>query len=45
MFESGRATIGIGGGITIDSDPHAELAETKLKSKALLQALNAELDW
>ena len=45
VFESGRATIGIGGGITIDSDPHAELAETKLKSKALLQALNAELDW
>jgi aminodeoxychorismate synthase component I len=45
VFQNQKATIGIGGGITIDSDPQAELAETKLKAKALLQALNAQLDW
>jgi anthranilate/para-aminobenzoate synthase component I len=45
VFQNQIATIGIGGGITIDSDPQAELAETKLKAKALLQALNAQLNW
>jgi aminodeoxychorismate synthase component I len=39
VFEEGKATIGIGGGITIDSDPQAELLETKLKARALLSAL------
>lgn len=39
VFEDGKATIGIGGGITIDSDPQAELFETKLKARALLSAL------
>jgi aminodeoxychorismate synthase component I len=39
VFEDGTATIGIGGGITIDSDPQAELLETKLKARALLSAL------
>ncbi|MBU6144660.1 MAG: aminodeoxychorismate synthase component I [Acidobacteria bacterium] len=39
VFEEGRATIGIGGGITIDSVASEELAETKLKAKALLSAL------
>jgi aminodeoxychorismate synthase component I len=39
VFEDGKATIGIGGGITIDSDPQAELLETKLKARALLSAL------
>jgi para-aminobenzoate synthetase component 1 len=39
VFESGKATIGIGGGITIDSEPEAELQETKLKARALLSAL------
>jgi aminodeoxychorismate synthase component I len=39
VFEDGNATIGIGGGITIDSDPQAELLETKLKARALLSAL------
>jgi aminodeoxychorismate synthase component I len=39
VFEDGKATIGIGGGITIDSDPQAELIETKLKARALLSAL------
>lgn len=45
VFEGGKATIGVGGGITIDSDPQAELAETKLKAKALLAALNAPDPW
>jgi len=39
VFEKGKATIGIGGGITIDSVASEELAETKLKAKALLSAL------
>jgi aminodeoxychorismate synthase component I len=42
VFEEGKATIGIGGGITIDSDPEAELMETKLKARALLMALGVE---
>jgi anthranilate/para-aminobenzoate synthase component I len=41
VFDAGRITLGVGGGITIDSDPEAELAETKLKAKALLGALKA----
>ena len=39
VFESNKASIGIGGGITIDSIPDAELEETKLKARALLSAL------
>ena len=39
VFEGGKATLGIGGGITIDSDSKAELEETKLKARALLSAL------
>jgi len=45
VFGEGVATIGIGGGITIDSDPLAELEETKLKAKALLRALGADDPW
>jgi len=45
VFDAGIATIGIGGGITIDSNPEAELAETRLKAKALLEALNAPDPW
>jgi para-aminobenzoate synthetase component I len=41
VFEGGKITLGVGGGITIDSEPLAELAETKLKAKALLRALKA----
>jgi para-aminobenzoate synthetase component 1 len=44
-FTDGRASIGVGGGITIDSDPAAELEETKLKAKVLLAALNAADPW
>ena len=39
VFEEGKALIGIGGGLTIDSVASEELAETKLKAKALLSAL------
>jgi anthranilate/para-aminobenzoate synthase component I len=39
VFEGRSATLGVGGGITIDSDPESEFEETMLKSKALLQAL------
>jgi anthranilate/para-aminobenzoate synthase component I len=42
VIEGGTATLGIGGGITIDSDAKAELEETKLKAKALLSALGVE---
>ena len=45
VFESGVVKIGVGGGITIDSDPPSELAETKLKAKVLLEALNATDPW
>jgi anthranilate/para-aminobenzoate synthase component I len=43
VFEDGKATIGIGGGITIDSDSKAELEETKLKARALIAALGASV--
>jgi anthranilate/para-aminobenzoate synthase component I len=39
IFEGSSATLGVGGGITIDSDPQSEFEETMLKSKALLRAL------
>ena len=41
VFENGVASIGIGGGITIDSVATDELAETKLKARALLVALGS----
>ena len=45
VFEADRAYIGVGGGITSDSDPLAELEETKLKAGALLRVLNAPDPW
>jgi anthranilate/para-aminobenzoate synthase component I len=45
VFKGGTVTIGVGGGITIDSDPEAELEETKLKARALLAVLNAPDPW
>lgn len=45
VFQGGRASIGVGGGITSDSDPFAELEETKLKAQALLRVLNAPDPW
>ena len=37
------ATFNVGGGITIDSDPAGEYAETLVKARALLAAVNGEL--
>jgi aminodeoxychorismate synthase component I len=45
VFEGAQAYIGVGGGITSDSDPIAELEETKLKAKALLRVLKAPDPW
>jgi anthranilate/para-aminobenzoate synthase component I len=45
VVDGQNATIGVGGGITIDSQPTAELEETKLKAAALLRALNAPNPW
>ena len=40
-----RASIGVGGGITIDSHPVKELEETKLKAAALLRVLGSPDPW
>lgn len=45
LVDGSSATIGVGGGITIDSIPDAELAETKVKARALLTALQARDPW
>jgi anthranilate/para-aminobenzoate synthase component I len=45
VVEGNKATIGVGGGITIDSEPEFELEETKLKAAALLGILNAPDPW
>ena len=45
VVDGSSATIGVGGGITIDSIPDAELAETKVKARALLTALQARDPW
>jgi len=45
VFDGSQVSIGVGGGITIDSQPRAELDETKLKAKALLAAIGAANPW
>lgn len=45
IFKAGHVTIGVGGGIVLDSDPAAELAETQVKAKALLSALALRDPW
>ena len=45
VFEGSQAYIGVGGGITSDSDPVAELEETKLKAQALLRVMDAPDPW
>jgi para-aminobenzoate synthetase component I len=45
VVDGQKATIGVGGGITIDSHPAAELEETKLKAAALLRALKSPNPW
>lgn len=39
VVRDGIASFNVGGGLTIDSDPHAEYEEALLKAKALLNAL------
>ncbi|PWB96869.1 anthranilate synthase component I family protein [Salinibacterium hongtaonis] len=41
VIDANGATIGAGGGITALSDPHEELAEVKLKARALLRAVTS----
>jgi len=45
VFEGPNLSIGVGGGITSDSDPYFEVAETKLKARALLAALEVPDAW
>lgn len=45
VVEAKRASIGVGGGITIDSEPQFELEETKLKAAALISLLRAPDPW
>ena len=45
VFEPSGVRIGVGGGITSDSIPPEELEETRLKAKALLEALGLEDPW
>jgi para-aminobenzoate synthetase component I len=45
VFEAGEVRIGVGGGITSDSVPADELEETRLKARALLEALGLDDPW
>lgn len=45
VFEGDRLSIGVGGGITSDSEPQAEFEEIRLKARALLEALEAPDPW
>ena len=42
VFKGNQVRIGVGGGITADSEPLAEVAETQLKAGAMLAALGLE---
>lgn len=45
VFVGDRLEIGVGGGITIDSDPAAEFEEIRIKAGALLAAIGAKDPW
>jgi anthranilate/para-aminobenzoate synthase component I len=45
IFDGPLVSIGVGGGITVDSDPASELEETKLKAAALLAVLGSPDPW
>ena len=45
VFENGKVSIGIGGGITSDSNPDAEHEEIQIKARALTSALSAQVAW
>ncbi len=44
VIRKNEAVFNVGGGIVIDSDPESEYLESLLKAKALLGAINADLD-
>ena len=43
-MEDGMLNLGTGGGITWDSDPHDEWAETELKARQLLRVASGSPD-
>ena len=45
IFEDDKVSIGIGGGITSDSEPEAEHEEIQLKATALASTLGAQVRW
>jgi len=45
IFEKHSVWIGIGGGITSDSETNAEHEEIQLKATALVDALGASVRW
>jgi para-aminobenzoate synthetase len=45
VFDSGKVTIGIGGGITSGSEPLAEHQEIQIKAQAHVSALSATVRW
>lgn len=45
IFEGNTVTIGIGGGITSDSQPESEHDEIRLKAQALVSELSASVAW
>jgi len=45
VFQGDSLSIGVGGGITSDSEPLAEFEEIRLKARALLQVLDAPDPW
>ena len=45
VFFGDQLSIGVGGGITSDSEPQAEFEEIRLKARALLEALEAPDPW
>ncbi len=42
-YESGKVTVGVGGGIVADSDPEKEFQETLYKGAAIFKALGVEI--
>lgn len=45
IFDAGKVTIGIGGGITSGSEPESEHQEIQIKAQALVSALSAAVRW
>lgn len=43
-YESGKVTVGVGGGIVADSDPEKEFQETLDKASAMFKALGVEVE-